>query len=762
MKKCIYCALAVLPLLLFNSCFNLTDLEIPESVSLKTDATYRASIGEKSIDFSDKINLNELLGNNTPDGYNVYDYLPANDSSSTAGLKKFLIEAKLQEIELDFSRIFENSTIDTAIQGASFSQDIRVPSIGFNVTQAAVIPNLSAAIAAQQLMNNGDTQSINVNFNTTYTPTIDSSIKDCVIGTGSIIVSITEPDGWENLRIVSVSVSQTGGISVSDSPNATSTTIDLAGENVSSNQLTLTATISADISKTTNLNNPPAVTARSEITQFETVTVDLGDNFNPNLSANFDLSDEMVNSIDEITFASGTGIRGSYVNNLPEVTGSPNANKITLSASSSFLGLSSSSADMLAGGNSGNISLLSSSEHTETISNTNKRVDFTGTLSLPGASSSHPTYLTAQKLVPGTTYHVGVNIEPVINWSSVTIKDSALGSGSSLSDNIVLNNLDIGGMLDEFGNKLNITHLGSQVSFTELPFYLYCQLPSQQISSLNDISMNATIYAYRGNSSGASPSNQTYIVGTSSGPADLESHALPVLSKNSNGVVTTNLDNVPSTTTSDLATVINAVMDNSGSCLCLHYDITTSLGSSGSGLTITKAELDSISSTRTSISIYAYIVLPLSLSVENDINVDVLKMIEMDDKEDLFDRSEATSVSDMEKYLNAIEAATVIYKPSRLPFVSQNNLAVTIDLDGDEQTVNGETQGNNFSTETLYLSGGQISVNPTLLLTTYPLKPKIEMVIPQGQFGISADLSFAMNVQAAVKTNGTIKLFGGQ
>ena len=116
----------------------------------------------------------------------------------------------------------------------------------------------------------------------------------------------------------------------------------------------------------------------------------------------------------------------------------------------------------------------------------------------------------------------------------------------------------------------------------------------------------------------------------------------------------------------------------------------------------------------------------------------------------------------MEKYLNAIEAATVIYKPSRLPFVSQNNLAVTIDLDGDEQTVNGETQGNSFSTETLYLSGGQISVNPTLLLTTYPLKPKIEMVIPQGQFGISADLSFAMNVQAAVKTNGTIKLFGGQ
>ena len=762
MKKCIFCILAVLPILFLNSCFNLTELEMPETVSLKTDATYRASIGEKSIDFSDKINLNELLGNNTPDGYNVYDYLPANDSSSTSGIKKFLIETKLQEIELDFSRIFENSTIDTAIQGASFSQDIVVPSVGFNVTQTAVVPNLSAAIAAQQLMGDTETQSISVSFNTTYTPSIDPSIKECVIGTGSILVSITEPDGWENVQISSVSVSQTGGISASASPNATSATINLADENISSNQLTLTATITADISKTTNLNNPPAVTASTQITEFKTVTVDLGDSFNPDLSANFDLSTEMVNSIDEITFAAGTGITGTYVNNLPEISGSPNANKITLSASSSFLGLSNSSADMLAGGNSGNISLLTTGDHSETISSSNKTVDFAGTLSLPGATSAHPTYLTAQRLAPGTTYHIGVNIEPVINWSSVTIKESALGSGASLTDNIVLNDLDIGGMLDDFGDKLDITDLSTQVSFTELPFYLYCQLPSQQITSLNDISMSAQIYAYRGNSSGGSPANQTYIVGTSSAAATLESRALPVLNKTSSGVVTTNLDNVPSTTTSDLASVINSVMNNSGSTLCLHYEITTSLGASGSGLTVTKAELDSISSSNTSISIYAYIVLPLSLAVENDIDVDVIKMIEMDDKDDLFDRDEATSVSDMEEYLNAIEAASVIYKPSRLPFISQNNLAVTIDLDGDERTVNGETLGNNFTTETLYLSGGQISVNPTLLLKTYPLKPKIQMTIPQGQFGISADLSFSMNVQAAVKTNGTIKLFGGE
>lgn len=766
MKKSSMIAVTALPLLLFNSCFNFSELAVPESVSVKTDATYRASIGEKSIDFSDKINLSELLGSNTPDDYNVYDYSPVDDRSSTAGVKKFLVEAKLQEVELDFSRLFENSSIDTAIQGASFSQDIRVPTVGLNVTRAATVP--AGASAAQNLMADDATENVTVTFSTAYTPTIDTSIQDCVIGEGNLIVSITEPAGWQDVTITSVSLSQTGGLSVSGTPNDASAEISLANKHLNTNELTLTATITATISKTTNLANPPAVSARTEITEFASVTVDLGDNFNPDLSTSFDLNAEMVNSISSITFAEGTGIRGSYVNNLPAVEGDDDANKITLTGIySNFLGLGSSSSTlsqpMTAGGNTGNINLVLGETETTTqsISSSNKTVDFHGSLSLPGATSSHPTWLTAQKLVPGRTYHIGVNIDPVINWSEVSINSSVLGDtdGSNISDTIVLDDLDIGGMLNDFGDTLNITDLGSKVGFTSLPIYLYCQLPNEQI--LSGLSMSAKISAYRGNSSGTVQDSQIYIVGSSSAAANLTSRNVPTLYKTSSGVVTTNLDNVTATAHADLADAINDVMTHSGSALCLKYDITTTLDTTDA-ITIRKADLDSLSTTNTSISIYAYIALPFSLSVNQDLTVDLIEMMDMQDKEDLFDRDEATSVDDMEKFLNAIEAATIVYKPTRLPFISATPLSVTIDLDGDERTVNGETVGNNFAEETLYLSGGELSVNPQLLLETYPLKPKIALSIPSGTFGISSDLSFGMNVQAAVKTNGTINLFGGQ
>lgn len=758
MKKSFFVAITALSMMM-SSCFNFSELAIPESVAVKTDATYKASIGQKSMDFSDKINLKELLSENQSEDYTVYEYLPQNDTSSSAGIEKFLVEAKLQDIEIDFSKYFENTDIAESLAAVSFSQDIKVPKIEINKSQSVEIPE-DLKTAQKALTGDAPFDGL-VSVKVKFTPSIDDALKECQIGTGTAKISVTQPFGWSDVKITSVKISQENGVSVNDSSasEGAEKSVDLGSQKINAKEMTVEVSVSGKISKSADLDNPPVATVKTSITKFSYVTVDLGENFDPEITQESALPSEMSDSISKIVFASGTGIKGTFRNGLPAVDGNDAANKITLSGVySDFLGLGSSSSkfekEMPAGGSTGSIEFYSTAEHEQTITGSTK-IDFNGELTLPGSDASHKSYLKAQELEAGKTYTVSLTLEPVINWSSVTINSDVLGDGKSMSDKIVLKDVDFTSMLNDFGETLGVDDFGTKVGFTELPFYIYCQKPTL-ISSLNKISVKSKINAYLGDSNGnkAAVPNETYIIGSNTEAESLNFVSVPTLSKNASGAVTTNLAKISATAKSDFAEIMNATLSSSSNYLCLNYDITTSLGeASDDGITIEKSELEKLKNETTSIAIYAYFVLPLQLNVKSAIDVDLLKTAGMDEKDDLLDREEATSVDEMKEYLSAIEYAKIIYKPAKLPFVSQNPLSIKLDLDGE---------GTNFSEETLYLSGGEISVNPEKLLSTYPLKPKIILKIPTGTLGISSDLSFDVNIQAEVKTNGTVTLFGGE
>lgn len=121
--------------LIFISC---GDYQIPQSVSIKTDADYNFSVGSIEQDLSSFLNIktiSEKLNSSISEGnknafssFSVYDYRPPLTDSGNQS-QKFLAEVKLQEIPVDISEYLSNMDISTALTEQSFEQEFTIPSL---------------------------------------------------------------------------------------------------------------------------------------------------------------------------------------------------------------------------------------------------------------------------------------------------------------------------------------------------------------------------------------------------------------------------------------------------------------------------------------------------------------------------------------------------------------------------------------------------------------------------------------------------------
>ena len=134
MKKIFNSFIAICSLI-FISC---GDYQIPQSVSIKTDADYNFSVGSIEQDLSSFLNIktiSEKLNSSISEGnknafssFSVYDYRPPLTDSGTQS-QKFLAEVKLQEIPVDISEYLSNMDISTALTEQSFEQEFTIPSL---------------------------------------------------------------------------------------------------------------------------------------------------------------------------------------------------------------------------------------------------------------------------------------------------------------------------------------------------------------------------------------------------------------------------------------------------------------------------------------------------------------------------------------------------------------------------------------------------------------------------------------------------------
>lgn len=178
MKKIFNSFIAICSLI-FISC---GDYQIPQSVSIKTDADYNFSVGSIEQDLSSFLNiktisekLNSSLSGGTKNAFSsfsVYDYRPPLTDSGTQS-QKFLAEVKLQEIPVDISEYLSNMDISTSLKEQSFEQQFTIPSLSvYSLSSDLELPDFNEIIKTQaQIDLPGDSIIIPGALNGSITPT---------------------------------------------------------------------------------------------------------------------------------------------------------------------------------------------------------------------------------------------------------------------------------------------------------------------------------------------------------------------------------------------------------------------------------------------------------------------------------------------------------------------------------------------------------------------------------------------------------------
>ena len=159
MKKIFNSFIAVCSLI-FISC---GDYQIPQSVSIKTDADYNFSVGSIEQDLSSFLNIktiSEKLNSSLSEGnknafssFSVYDYRPPLTDSGTQS-QKFLAEVKLQEIPVDISEYLSNMDISTSLKEQSFEQQFTIPSLSVDSLSSDLeLPDFNEIIQTNSQIN---------------------------------------------------------------------------------------------------------------------------------------------------------------------------------------------------------------------------------------------------------------------------------------------------------------------------------------------------------------------------------------------------------------------------------------------------------------------------------------------------------------------------------------------------------------------------------------------------------------------------------
>ncbi|MDD6653643.1 MAG: hypothetical protein PUE59_01330 [Treponema sp.] len=159
MKKIFNSFIAVCSLI-FISC---GDYQIPQSVSIKTDADYNFSVGSIEQDLSSFLNIktiSEKLNSSISEGnknafssFSVYDYRPPLTDNGNQS-QKFLAEVKLQEIPVDISEYLSNMDISTSLKEQSFEQQFTIPSLSVDSLSSDLeLPDFNEIIKKKSQIN---------------------------------------------------------------------------------------------------------------------------------------------------------------------------------------------------------------------------------------------------------------------------------------------------------------------------------------------------------------------------------------------------------------------------------------------------------------------------------------------------------------------------------------------------------------------------------------------------------------------------------
>lgn len=592
----------------------------------------------------------------------------------------------------------------------------------------------------------------------------DETFVKCEIASGSLEIVSKKPDGWTG---VTAKLSDSGSISgalelplaanfdsVEDSTAFIRRKWDLANrvftkENDPSGKIIFKDKISFSCSNATLVfpnGEQPQVTLETacRIQKASYVVLDLSSKADMlNFSKKTPFSGGMEDYVEEMTLVN-SGLEISYKNTLPK--GNDGDNTISMEIVSGLLKINDT-------GNSRKIMLPQKSETFTScspegqdipVSHKTDSLDFDVKLILPRDEGMPDNWAVLKNVDLDGEYEISVSAKPVFDWRSVKIKTPEGSEIKGEEDTELSFDKLFSTMKDELGDESEFI---DNIKLVELPLYLYFQKP--KLDSLSGMGFTGNI--------ALKTSAETKDLLASGKPKDIE-----IIKTDKDGVVISELSEKNSSGYADIASLFN---NSKSENLKIVYDV--GLGGLDSTVEITKAEYEQLKSENkdapVSIKISARLVIPLALRLEapesagNVTKVNILKLAKKDSGEDLFDRGEATSLEDVEKYIDLIESASLIYNIDNGLF-SYGQSGKSGDILFNTNLAGVERPSYKLSME----SGNEkiYTEDVKAMLRTYPFKPDIIASFPDGTLQISRNAEFKVNLAVKIHTNGKITIFG--
>lgn len=713
--------------------------QIPEKISVKSNASYNFTTGEIDTKLNDSLNFDELIKPDENSEFTVYNYLPDGKS------RQFVMRMAVADIPIDLESSFNESSINEAIKDLSFTQEIKVPSISFSSQTEIPLVDFSGVPI------NGYIPLNNLEFSFTLNDTESDIFESCEVKQGKLFTEIIIPSDWEGVS-VSYSFSANGGLVVEESEGETSETkktIDLANKEITKEQVNATAKITLTVQSGYSVSSSPLMLKiSSDIESLKTLNVNLSD-VTTSFNKKEDLPEGMKDAFSKI-YLSSSGVKIDYVNTLPA------GNNINLTVKSEFFELNKTGV-LEAANTQGELELLSDSSKEIDIDNSSS-YDFGVNISLPGAEPSEPQKVSLQNVKFGDTYQISMNITPVLNWEKIVLKEGfAKNDKKELPFNI-----------KELLSSVSDKNLFANIEIKSLPIYVFFTKPQTNGSNLfTNSKFTGKMSVYYGKETGANKEiiSQTLVDENSTDeniPKEIGFVDYPELNiSEDNKKVLTSLDNVSFSLKGDVAKIINSAMkdtNGSGNSLYVDYDLEFTNGSNGE-LEISKDDL----ATKGSIGVYIYIVLPFEFRVSEEVKVSAQKLLNDTIDGDIFGRKSKDDFVNVEDYFALINSASVYYEFTKLPVCSDDSNSIAFDIGMDC----GEGDANIISiTKDSSIRKGTITIskkNVEDMLKEYPVKPTMNLSIKKNsEFYIPQIFDVAVKLNLNIQTDGEIEIFGGQ
>lgn len=595
----------------------------------------------------------------------------------------------------------------------------------------------------------------------------DETFVKCEIGSGSLEISSKKPAGWSG---ITAELSGEGTISgalelpegrkfdsVSDNASFLHKKMDLA-KSVYTKETDLDGKITFKEKIGFSCQNATLVFPNGEQPQVALETVCKISKANyvvVDLSSKQDMlqfkketpfSGDIADYVEEMSLIN-SGIELSYKNTLPQAE--PGENTIGVEILSGLLEINDSgeSGKKLLPGKNETLRSLSPQDKAIVVQPEGKSIDFDIKLVLPREEGMPENYAVLKNVDLNGSYEISVLAKPVFDWKSVKIKTPEDAKKSGEEDTELSFDKLFSSLKSELGEESAFI---DNIKFKEFPLFVYFQKPELEAIQKMDFSGNLSLKT--------SDSNEVKILEGKK----IDSKNVEALETDENGVVVSQLSRENASTYANIADLFNNSKTES---IKLVYDVQFS-GLDGS-VEISKEDFEKLKAENkgspVSVKLSARLVVPLALELDapeadgNKTELNILKLAKIDTDKDLFSRSEATSLDDIEKYVDLIKSANLIYKVRNGLFsYNEKSLSGSILFETNLSGV-GKTSYQ------LSLSEGNEKIfteDVKTMLRTYPFMPKIILTLPDGTLQVSRNAEFNINLAVKIHADGKVVIFG--